>query len=454
MPVFLKASTLCFDSGALSCPDGVMERLPCVAAPGLRPGPLPLSRGLSRPLQPRPLLRPSRSLRPYAPRGAAARAGQHEQLGPLIFIVYFLHLLGFTMGGPLLPALRNFFHLAASKTGMITSAFPLGMLLALPIFPALSDRYGRKPILIVCFAGVGGGFLLQALALASHCTFSRFLQLRVLSGAFAGSATVIKALIADSYKGEDLAQAMAYREAAGTAAFIAGPTLGGILLSLGGISAVAAASGSLSLIAALLVVFYLHPPPKVSKGSSPSSTKLSSNLRVLSLIIVAHCLFCSGQAAFDAFFAVWCSESFGWSPALVGSVLTSLACLVFASHAFVYRRLVRKFGVVRMAVAGLLSLAGALLAMSRPRLLLAVLALYGFGVPAFTPSVPTLLARNSSQRATVLAVDAAASAVARILAPAVLGLVYDKNPQSAFFAAAVCLVMAAGLMSSLSAEKK
>ncbi|CAK0896149.1 unnamed protein product [Prorocentrum cordatum] len=169
------------------------------------------------------------------PAGGARRSGPPLQLGQpvlhrqAIFLMTFLHLLGFTLGGPVLPALKAHFGVATAETGLITSAFPTGLFLASFVFPALSDRMGRKPVLVMSYLGVGTGFVLQAIAISSGAPFGAFLALRAGSGAFAGASTVVKAYIADVTKKEDLPSAMAAREAAATLAYLLGPLLGGLI---------------------------------------------------------------------------------------------------------------------------------------------------------------------------------------------------------------------------------
>ena len=123
------------------------------------------------------------------------------------------------------------FSLPPSDVGYLTSAYPLGMFFALFAWPRLSDRVGRKPILVLSLLGVGFGLVAQSIAVARDWSLAAFLGLRVASGAFAGASPVVKAYLADAATPERLADYMAWREAACTLAFIVGPTLGGALFT-------------------------------------------------------------------------------------------------------------------------------------------------------------------------------------------------------------------------------
>ena len=79
-----------------------------------------------------------------------------------VMLAVFLHLLGFTVTGPITPSLVSHFGLHPSQVGYLTSAYPLGMFFALFAWPRLSDKVGRKPILVMSLLGVGLGLVAQA----------------------------------------------------------------------------------------------------------------------------------------------------------------------------------------------------------------------------------------------------------------------------------------------------
>jgi len=167
-----------------------------------------------------------------APRGSAADANTDPDAASqtlhvrkalslgIVLVVVHLHLLGFTVLGPILPALAEHFSLPASKVGFLTAAYPAGMFGALFVWPKLSDAIGRKTVLCLTLVGVGLGFVFQGMAIQLGWPFWAFIALRVLSGAFAGASPVVKAYIADISRTDEMPRFMAWREAAATAAFI------------------------------------------------------------------------------------------------------------------------------------------------------------------------------------------------------------------------------------------
>ncbi len=158
-----------------------------------------------------------------------------------------LNLLGFTMTSPLTPTIGQHFNIPPSASfGTLTSAYPLGMLFGLYIWPKMSDYHhiGRKKIMVITLFGSTLGLLLQAYCIlftnsittvagtgAHHNNIMKmFLVSRVITGIFAGCAPVAKAYLADvGDTNGKLSVYLGWRDAASTLAYILGPGLGGIL---------------------------------------------------------------------------------------------------------------------------------------------------------------------------------------------------------------------------------
>jgi MFS family permease len=147
----------------------------------------------------------------------------------------FLSLLGFTMvAGPLTPALGKHFGLQIGGWfGSLTSAYPLGMFLGILLWPSLSDKVGRRPILTISLLGSGLGLLTQSMVINRGGSLTQFLLARALTGLFAGSSPVSKAYLADiGTKDGKLPKYLALKDASATMAFILGPAAGGLLFDI------------------------------------------------------------------------------------------------------------------------------------------------------------------------------------------------------------------------------
>ena len=284
----------------------------------------------------------------------------------------FLNLLGFTMAGPITPALADHFALpVGSKVGALTSAYPVGMLVGLLVWPNISDRRGmRKVVLAGSLFGVGVGLSLQALALRLGAPLWVFLTLRVLSGASAGASPVSKAYLADAATAEQLPRWLAWREASSTLAFIVGPLLGGLLFfSSSSLATVVGVTAAFSLLAASIVAAVVEEPandakaddaapaspePKLLDTTMPTSCPLGRNLAMaVATICVMSSLENAGAACWDAFGAVLAQQRFNLDARGVGLMLTGGACVSFTVSTMCFDRVRSKIGLVNTAVLGL-----------------------------------------------------------------------------------------------------
>jgi len=289
----------------------------------------------------------------------------------------FLSLLGFTMvSGPLTPSLGKHFQLeVGSLFGALTSAYPLGMMVGIFIWPSLSDKVGRSNVLSFSLLGSGLGLMAQALVILRGGTLTQFLLTRTLTGFFAGSSPVSKAYLADiGAKDGKLPRYLSLKDASATLAFIMGPAAGGLLFefrrkmigastglskadlldtsgSLAFVIAISAAASMLASIIARVLVkessFYKnktseHEQEKkdnyddeiaaVEKGEDEEeliSCPLGQSLwaGVASFCLVSF-FFNVGDSTFHAFFSAFLRNQ-GIVTKDIGLLFTCLACISF-----------------------------------------------------------------------------------------------------------------------------
>ena len=170
----------------------------------------------------------------------------------IIFLIVFVNLLGFGIILPLLPYYAESMGAGAITIGLLSAAYSLFQLFAAPILGELSDKIGRRPVLIFSLIGTTISFFLLGIA---NTILVLFIS-RIIDGISGGNISAAQAYIADITSKENRTQGMGVMMAAFSLGFIIGPALGGILSEYGyGVPAYVAAV--VSLIATLLTIFFL-----------------------------------------------------------------------------------------------------------------------------------------------------------------------------------------------------
>jgi len=415
-----------------------------------------------------------------AERGGRAALPMHPTTSSVVSVFSvllstFLNLLGFTMTIPINVALRDHFALGMGASfGSLSSAYPLGQFGALFLWPRLSDRVGRRPVMALSLGGTGLGLALQALAVARGWSVATFLGCRFLTGCCAGASPVGKALLADigAATGQ-LPRFMAWRDAATTLAFIAGPWFGGWLYSASGsLSTVIGATAAGSIAAGVGVALCTREPTHAVRTKGASATDASPSpppeekliacplgrdlITAIATVCCVSSLYNCGSATFSAFFGPLAQDLCGVGVQQIGFAHTLLASVSFATSTLFAAQAQRALGTVFTCALGLGIVATSLLAMGAVARLAplahggvltfwAAAAFYQVGVPLYAPTVPTMLLQcvPRQQRGTVMGLDEAINTIARVSAPLVFGGLYASRGAFACFAAAATAVSAA-----------
>jgi len=170
-----------------------------------------------------------------------------------IFIIVFVDLLGFSLILPLLPYYAETFGANPTVAGFLVASYALAQLLGAPLLGRLSDRIGRRPVLLVSILGTFLGFVLLGVARSLWVLFAA----RIIDGLTGGNISVAQAYIADVTDEKNRARALGMIGAAFGLGFIIGPAVGG-LMSAWGYNVPAFAAAALSLIN-LTSAFFLLP---------------------------------------------------------------------------------------------------------------------------------------------------------------------------------------------------
>jgi len=281
---------------------------------------------------------------------------------PFIFVTILLDVLSFGIIIPVLPKLIERFMSgdtarAAEMYGLFGSVWALMQFICSPIFGALSDRFGRRPVILLSNFGLGFDYIVMALA----PTVSWLFLGRVISGITGASFTTASAYVADVTPPEKRAASFGMVGAAWGLGFIIGPALGGLLgaydprLPFWGAAA-------LTLINATYGLFVLPeslPPERRTafewkKANPVGSLKLlRSHPELFGLASVTALYFLAHQAL-QSVFVLYTSFRYGWNERMVGLTLTAIGVCTMIVQGGVVRRFVARFGERRALLTGLI----------------------------------------------------------------------------------------------------
>ena len=377
----------------------------------------------------------------------------------ILFFVCVIDVLGFGIMIPLLPYMGDKFGASPVTITWILMAYAACQFIAAPIWGRLSDRYGRRPILIMGLLGACVSYIILGFAQ----TIGWLLVSRVLGGFMAGNISAALAYASDISTAADRAKALGTVGAAIGIGFMLGPALGGLLagndVATADFVRPAIVSVALALIAIALVVLVL-PESRTREqrddAHGPGITRLSPiqllrTMPGLRNITFAALAMTTAQGILESIAALWALKRFGFGPATVGLMLFSLAFIAVVFQGGLTRILVPRFGERRLAIAGggcyLVGLLGIAFA---PGIAPAIIALSvcGVGLGLWQPSASALASRQSSpsNRGAVMGTFQSSSSLARIIGPGLSGPVFAAFGTSAPFILAAGFVLPAMLL--------
>ena len=375
-----------------------------------------------------------------------------------LFLVCVIDVLGFGILIPLIPFMAAQFGASPAVITPIMGIYSLSQLLAAPLWGALSDRYGRRPILITSMAGACASYLL----LAATSSVPMLFVSRALAGFMAGNISAAMAYASDISSNANRARSLGMVGAAIGIGFMLGPAIGGALageqLQNANFVRPALVSAALSIVAMLVVVFLLPESRSADQRSAPQPGPRLSRLAllrqrpVLRWLMFGTLLVTFSQSTLDSTFAIWAMNRYHVGPRSVGLAILALAIVAIGMQTFGVRRLVPRLGEYRLAWLGIACwVCGmcAIAASSSLVLVLPGLILCGLGAGAFTPSGAALASHEAQphNRGAILGTYQVGTSLARVVAPFVSGTIFQRfGPGAPFLLGGLVTMQAAWCM--------
>lgn len=387
---------------------------------------------------------------------AVPRAGAPDprvkRVTRLVVITVFLDLLGFGIIIPLLPLYVQSMGGSAGTVGVLLSCFAFAQLLATPVLGRISDRVGRRKVMLLSLTGNALSMLLFALATRLALLPLLFVS-RILAGITAGNLAACQAAIADVSEGPERAKGMGRVGAGIGLGMVFGPIAGGTLSQIGPWAPPvgAALMAALDLVAAFLYMPETHPPDparSAASGDEPREPAWKLLKSQLSIVLCMYFLVFLCITTLQVALALLTKQRLGWTAVEVGRVFGLFGIVMLIVQGLLPSWLGRTFGEPRVVTAGTLCAASGLSCIGfahRPVSMLVGLVLLALGLGFTQPFLAALAARQVGKQnyGAALGLAQSAGGLARVVGPLASGVLYERlSPAAPFFGGAGAAVLA------------
>ena len=353
----------------------------------------------------------------------------------VLLLTVFIDLVGFGIILPILPFYAQAFDATPLQITLLVAAYSAVQIASSPIWGRLSDRYGRKIILLLTLTGGAMAYLWFGLAESLAGLFAA----RALSGAMAGNIAVAQAYMVDISDTDGLAGAMGRLGGAFGLGFVAGPTLGGLLIGVqpgvADFSLPCLVAAGISLTAAGLVLVMLREPPRhQTREPRPAgfrqiwtAVKRNGIPGIISLNFLVSFAF----TALMVLFPLWCQDRLGWSARQVSFAYVYIGLLVAFLQGVLVGPLTRQFGEPRVLLLGATALCTGLLLVPMVNCIVAFAIdtlLLCMGTSFCHPILTAMISQRTeaSHQGTVMGAAGSVMAISRITSPPVAGFLFTQ----------------------------
>lgn len=391
-----------------------------------------------------------------------------------VFLAVLIDLMGFGIVLPLLPFYVSKFSASPIIVGLLYSIYSFAQLIFSPIWGSLSDRVGRRPIMLLSTLGASFAYALFGMA---HTLPLLFIS-RMIAGIMGGNISTAQAYIADVTSPEDRAKGMGLIGAAFGVGFVLGPALGALfihpsflkLLQIPEYNKFAVPgffAAGLSFVSFLLVLFKLPESVKpkdpdalrITKQSAFSKEFWSGIKPLLAMLMGCVFLYSFSQSSLYSAFPLFCGFELSLSEEKIGMLYAYLGIIAILVQGGLIRILVKKFSEEKLFFLGsILMTAGfVLIPVSHSmKMLILFLSLLSLGGSFMGPTLNSLISKQTdpAEVGRVMGTSQGIAALGRVAGPTWGGFLYGLGPVFPFFGTAVVLIYTIWIGSRLGRLKK
>ncbi|GED31481.1 MFS transporter [Brevibacillus centrosporus] len=363
----------------------------------------------------------------------------------LLFLIAFLTMLGFGIIIPILPYFAEKLGATSFQIGVLFASYNIMQLIFAPIWGALSDRIGRKPLVAFGLLGFSITFILFGLAES----YSAMLFYRILGGIVSAAAMpTVTAMVADLFPPQERAKGMGIIGAGIGLSFVFGPVIGG-LLSGYGFAVPFFASGLVALLTFFVILFALPeslPKEKrTGQATRPAGNPMVSLFGSLSLLYAILFIVSFAFSGLETTFALYINDLYGFTSKDLGYMFLVMGIIAAFVQGGLIGKLVKKLGEPAVLTLGMLLYGIGFFAIPLSGnfwVLALILSLFGAGQGMIRATATAMITHRTTQgQGVTTGAISSMDSLGRILGPLAGGAVYQFTSSGPFLLGGVLMVL-------------